>query len=111
MQFFVHGIDETFSQQLQVGHQVVGRNSKTTVRLYNLSVSLSHAEVILEENGIIYVRDLNSTNGTFINGKKVRKTSIFPGQKLRFGNVRTKIDDQPVRIITEIKIQKHLQPS
>ena len=52
MQFFVHGIDETFSQQLQVGRQVAGRNSKTTIRLYNPSVSLIHAEVILEENSI-----------------------------------------------------------
>lgn len=112
MQFFVHGIDETFSQQLQVGRQVVGRNSKTTIRLYDPSVSQTHAEIVLEENSIIYIRDLNSTNGTFVNGKKVHKTSISPGQELRFGNVRTKIDDQPVRIIIpEIRTQKQHQPS
>ncbi len=49
MEFFVHGIDETFSQQLQVGRQVVGRNSQTTIRLYDPSVSQTHAEIILEK--------------------------------------------------------------
>lgn len=111
MQFFVHGIDETFSQQLQVGHQVVGRNSKTTIRLYDPSVSQNLAEIVLKENGIICVRDLSSINRTFVNGKEVRKTSMSSCQELRFGNVRTKIGDQPIRIITEIKIQKHHQPS
>ena len=112
MQFFVHGIDETFSQQLQVGRHVVGRNSQTTIRLYDPSVSQTHAEIILEKNSVICVRDLNSTNGTFVNGQKVRKTSISPGQELRFGNVRAKIDDHPVRVvIPEIEIPKQPQPS
>ena len=112
MQFFVHGIDETFSQQLQVGRQVVGRNSETAIRLYDSSVSKTHAEIVLKENGVIGVQDLNSTNGTFVNGKKVRQASVSPGQELRFGNVRAKIDNHPVRVvIPKIEPQKQPQPS
>lgn len=112
MQFFVHGIDETFSQPLRVGRQVVGRSSETAIRLYDPSVSLIHAEILLEENGIICVRDLGSTNGTFVNGKKARQAAAFAGQELRFGNVRAKIDDQPVRVVVpEVKAPKQPQPS
>ena len=38
------------------------------------------------------VRDLNSTNGTFINGEKVTEKVIKPGQILRLGQVEMRLE-------------------
>ena len=39
------------------------------------------------------IRDLNSTNGSFINGEKITETVLKPGQTLKLGNVELRIDD------------------
>jgi pSer/pThr/pTyr-binding forkhead associated (FHA) protein len=39
------------------------------------------------------VRDLGSTNGTFINNEKITEMALKPGQTLKFGQVELKIDD------------------
>jgi hypothetical protein len=41
----------------------------------------------------LLIRDLNSTNGTFINGEKISEIVLKPGQTLRFGQVELRIDD------------------
>jgi pSer/pThr/pTyr-binding forkhead associated (FHA) protein len=41
----------------------------------------------------LLIRDIGSTNGTFINGEKITESILKPGQTLRFGQVELKIDD------------------
>ncbi len=48
----------------------VGRRNGTALTIDNPSVSGNHAELILEE-GNLFVRDLGSTNGTFVNGMRI----------------------------------------
>src|ERR1700690_3659118 len=55
------------------------------------SVSSHHCEVHLHGNEVL-IRDLNSTNGTFINGEKIAESVLKPGQTLRLGNVELKLD-------------------
>jgi hypothetical protein len=74
----------------------VGRVEDNTFQIVDGSVSSHHAEIILRGTEIL-VRDLNSTNGTFINNEKITETVLKPGQTLKFGQVELKIDDgQPV---------------
>jgi predicted component of type VI protein secretion system len=63
-----------------------------TFQITDGSVSSHHAEILLHGPDII-IRDLNSTNGTFINNEKITETVLKPGQTLRFGQVELKIDD------------------
>ena len=51
-------------------------------------VSKRHACIQVSDKGVI-LRDLNSTNGTFINGEKVTEAVLKPGQTLRLGFVRS----------------------
>ncbi len=62
----------------------VGRKEENDLILPFRNVSSYHA--LLEcENGVLYVEDLNSTNGTFINGKKVEtREPLGNGDTLRF---------------------------
>ncbi len=77
---------------LNVERTTVGRVEDNTFHIADASVSSRHAEILLHGSDIL-VRDLNSTNGTFINGEKISEAVLRPGQMLRFGQVELKIDD------------------
>jgi hypothetical protein len=70
----------------------VGRVEDNNFQIADGSVSSHHAEIILR-GGDIVVKDLNSTNGTFINNEKVTEMVLKPGQTLKLGQVELKIDD------------------
>lgn len=77
---------------LIVERTTVGRVEDNTFHISDGSVSSHHAEILLRGTDIV-VRDLNSTNGSFINGEKITEQVLKPGQVLRFGQVELKIDD------------------
>jgi EAL domain-containing protein (putative c-di-GMP-specific phosphodiesterase class I) len=65
----------------------VGRDSSLEVRIAHPTVSLVHAEV-LSAGGRLWVRDLSSRNGTFINGNRVHEPHpVGLGDILQFGSV------------------------
>jgi hypothetical protein len=80
------------SIELTVERTTVGRVEENTFQIADASVSSRHAEILLRGTDIV-VRDLNSTNGTFINNEKISEAPLKPGQTLRFGQVELKIDD------------------
>jgi diguanylate cyclase (GGDEF)-like protein len=63
---------------------VIGRGDNCDVRLSELSVSRRHAGVQAEPDGI-YVLDLHSTNGTYLNGKAVDRAPLHDGDHLQIG--------------------------
>jgi pSer/pThr/pTyr-binding forkhead associated (FHA) protein len=71
----------------------VGRVEDNTFQIAEPSVSSHHCEVVLRGNDII-VKDLNSTNGTFINGEKVTESPIKPGQILRLGQIEMRLETE-----------------
>ena len=50
---------------------VLGRGEHAEIRLDDDGVSRRHAEIIRLEDGAIQLRDLDSTNGTFVNGERI----------------------------------------
>lgn len=78
--------------ELNLERTTVGRVEDNTFQIADGSVSSHHAEILLH-GGDIIIKDLNSTNGTFINNEKISETLLKPGQTLRFGQVELKIDD------------------
>jgi len=63
---------------------IVGRTAQADVRLDDQWVSRTHCE-ISELSGMLIVRDLESRNGTFVNGECVREAHLMPGDKLTVG--------------------------
>jgi len=76
---------------LKVEKTTVGRVSDNTFEIPESSVSSHHAEILLRGNEVL-IRDLNSTNGTFINGEKITEAVLQPGQILRLGTVEMRLD-------------------
>src|SRR3954467_10326187 len=70
------------------GEHRVGRADGNHIRLPDGSVSSSHCEITLDSSGNLLIRDLGSTNGTFIEGQRVREALVLPGQRLRLGNLQ-----------------------
>ena len=64
----------------------VGRLEDNQVCISDSSVSSHHAELSLKGDDIL-VKDLNSTNGTYINGEQIKEATLKPGQTLRFGGI------------------------
>ena len=64
---------------------VIGRAPSCDVHLDSLHVSARHAEVARDAGGVVHVRDLRSTNGTFVAGARVTDTVLQPGTELLIG--------------------------
>ena len=77
--------------ELNVEKTTVGRVEDNAFQIAEPSVSSHHAEIILKGNDVV-VKDLNSTNGTFINGEKVTESVLKPGQVLKFGQVELRLE-------------------
>jgi pSer/pThr/pTyr-binding forkhead associated (FHA) protein len=80
------------SYELKVDKTTIGRVEDNTFQIAEPSVSSHHCEVLLQGNDVL-IRDLNSTNGTFINGEKITEAVLKPGQILRLGQIEVSLDD------------------
>ena len=81
------------TQELKVDKTTIGRVEDNTFQIAEPSVSSHHCEVLLRGSEVV-VRDLNSTNGTFINGEKVTEQAMKPGQILRLGQVELRLETE-----------------
>ena len=79
------------TQELKVDKTTIGRVEDNTFQIAEPSVSSHHCEILLR-GGDVVVRDLNSTNGSFINGEKVTESVIKPGQILRLGQIEMRLE-------------------
>jgi hypothetical protein len=61
---------------------VIGRSRNCDLRLPGSDASRRHAEIYPTANGFV-VRDLGSTNGTFVNGEQVREHVLQPGDRIQ----------------------------
>jgi len=71
----------------------IGRDFKNDVIIEDSFVSSKHITITIDEEGIYWVKDLNSKNGVFINGVKVQDTKINPGDTLTIGNTNLKWEE------------------
>ena len=79
------------TQELKADKTTIGRVEDNTFQIAEPSVSSHHCEVVLRGKDVVVV-DLNSTNGTFINGEKITEQVIKPGQILRLGKIELRLD-------------------
>ncbi|MFL5560759.1 MAG: adenylate/guanylate cyclase domain-containing protein [Gemmatimonadaceae bacterium] len=68
------------------GTLVVGRALSSDIPVLDPTISRRHAEVMWDGSGV-HVKDLGSSNGTFLNGVKVEEAKLSPGDVVTFGKV------------------------
>ena len=64
-----------------------GRDEDCDARLDHKSVSKLHC-VIVKTDGLLLLRDLGSTNGTRVNGQRVRRAALLPNDTLSVANLK-----------------------
>ena len=77
--------------ELKSDKTTVGRVSDNAFEIPEASVSSHHCEIFLRGNDVV-VKDLGSTNGTFINGEKIEEGVVKPGQILRIGMIEMRLE-------------------
>jgi hypothetical protein len=70
---------------------VIGRLAECGVVLNDTNVSRRHAQVQLED-GAVVVEDLGSTNGSYLNGRRVTRATVRPGDELTIGTSRLRVE-------------------
>jgi len=81
------------AHELNVDRTTVGRVEDNTFQIADPSVSSHHCEVLLR-GGEVVIRDLNSTNGSYINDAQITESVLKPGQKLRLGQIELKLETE-----------------
>ncbi|HZF00738.1 MAG TPA: FHA domain-containing protein, partial [Methylomirabilota bacterium] len=79
------------AHELNVERTTIGRVEDNTFQIADPSVSSHHCEAQLR-GGEIFIRDLNSTNGSYVNGAQITESVLKPGQTLRLGQVELKLE-------------------
>jgi pSer/pThr/pTyr-binding forkhead associated (FHA) protein len=73
---------------------VVGRKEDCDLRLNHKSISKMHC-VIVKTDGLLLLRDLGSTNGTRVNGTRVRRAALLPNDQLSIAGYKYKVHFGP----------------
>jgi predicted component of type VI protein secretion system len=77
---------KTWAYTLKEGNNTIGRTDDNDVRIGEGGVSGHHCTVSLNQ-GVVTITDLNSTNGTLLNGIRITQASWAPGQTLHLGEI------------------------
>ncbi|MCC6131002.1 MAG: FHA domain-containing protein [Acidobacteria bacterium] len=90
------------------GKLVVGREAHCDVRLSDLTISRRHAR-IEPCNGRYLLKDLDSGNGTFVDGRRIEEEVLTGGEILRFGDVTAFVDvEMPEELTASQKLKQTL---
>jgi predicted component of type VI protein secretion system len=78
---------------------LIGRDESARLRIPLPSVSRKHCLIEVQGSELV-IKDLGSSNGTYVNGRRVRETELEPGDLLCVGPVVfvVRIDGQPAQI-------------
>lgn len=95
-------IGKPFAFELSPGLNRVGRNPTNDCRVPDASLSSFHCEITVKPDNTALVRDLASTNGTYIDGVLITDGEVKPGQILKMGSVEFGLERvtvaEPVRV-------------
>jgi DNA-binding CsgD family transcriptional regulator len=82
-------------KRLDAGEYVVGRTKGAAIVIRDLTLSRRHARLIRGANSLT-VEDLDSRNGTFVNGERITRQTVELGDEIRFGGVECRLAASPL---------------
>jgi hypothetical protein len=84
--------------ELRLGVNRLGRGPHNDFCIDHATISALHCEVTLDGDGMT-VRDLESTNGTYVDGQRVQTCALQAGQRLRLGSVELLTELADVHVV------------
>ncbi|MDF1664740.1 MAG: diguanylate cyclase [Planctomycetota bacterium] len=92
----------------------LGRGLDNDVQLEDKQVSQNHGKLFIDPDGEVKFYDLESRNGSFLNGVRIERGFLFPGDVARLGDTLlflTASESQPPRVLSKNKPRKELSMS
>ena len=88
----LHAGEPSQNVELNAARFRIGRRPGLNLTLPSMQVSMIHAEFV-QLGGRIFIRDLNSTNGTYVNGTRIgnRDVPLRDGDRIRVGTVELRL--------------------
>ena len=86
---------ETQLSQIGNGRITIGRSADTMINIAHRSVSRQHAEILRQHDGKYFLRDTGSSNGTFLNTKKLTgntELKLQPRDIVRVGDIQFRFE-------------------
>ncbi|MGY8674963.1 MAG: FHA domain-containing protein, partial [Verrucomicrobiia bacterium] len=78
--------------ELKSERSTVGRLEENTIQIPAPSLSSHHCEILLTD-GVVTIRDLDSTNGCYVNGEQITEKSLAQGEIVRFGAIEARLEE------------------
>ena len=88
----ISGPDRGTRREIRSARVTLGTAPDNTVVLTDRSVSRRHCEITPRDDGSYLVRDLESTNGTRINGVRITEAELPPRARLRLGDTELRFE-------------------
>lgn len=86
------------THELKAEKTTIGRVEDNSFQVPDPSVSSHHCEIALRGTEV-WIKDLGSTNGSFINGERITEAQLKPSQILRLGQVEIRLEgDTPAGV-------------
>jgi len=82
---------------LRKGKYRIGRDPMNDIELDDSAVSFEHCELEISELGVT-IRDLQSTNGVAVDGKRAESTVLQSGQTVRLGRTSIRVEFDEIRV-------------
>ncbi len=83
--FVIRGIDQGTRFELEGPMIRIGREASNNIQLHDTEVSRHHAEIRRLEDDIT-ISDANSSNGTYVNGQRIKQCRLNSGDQLQMGS-------------------------
>lgn len=87
----VNGRSVNQTLKLSDGVTTLGRHDDCQLRIKSSQVSRRHC-ALFEKKGLLLVKDLGSSNGTYVNGKRIQEQRVLePGDEIMIGQVKLRV--------------------
>src|ERR1700722_2757306 len=87
--------DDSRTLELRLGPNRVGRDPDNDFAIEHPTISTYHCEFILSGDGVV-LHDLESTNGSFVNGRQATNVWLESGQTVRLGDVELFVESTQI---------------
>lgn len=103
MTWKIVGISEPITGQTLVidRDMVIGRHQQADIVLQASHISRRHAALVLKDTQL-WIQDLGSSNGTFVNGQKVAEQQLNPADEIHFESIRFKVEQDEVAPVNDV---------
>lgn len=78
----ISGTKVIFQKPLDPNSKIIGRNEDCQIRMVHDDVSKRHAVLTKRTDGLVYIEDLKSCNGTFVNGERITSRVLNKGDRV-----------------------------